>query len=111
MGVSRGLLIDSLFWDIKWLDLFWHWDLPRKSANTRMGSSWLSYASVLLFSLVLTPTTFAVTTCSVPHTDNGTDDVPALHALLSRCSSNARILFQQGVTYNIRYAFSKTLNG
>jgi len=62
---------------------------------------WLSYASVSLFSLVLIPITFAVTTCSVPHTNNGTDDVPALHALLPRCSSNARILFQQGVTYNI----------
>ncbi|KAF8589113.1 glycoside hydrolase family 28 protein [Ramaria rubella] len=42
----------------------------------------------------------AFTTCIVPHQD-GTDDVPALQATIADCSSNAKILFKQGTTYNI----------
>lgn len=44
----------------------------------------------------------ALSTCVVPH-NPGADDTPAIHALLPSCSSNSRILFEKGVTYNIRY--------
>lgn len=36
----------------------------------------------------------------VPHVD-GQDDTPALKAVLSNYSSDAQILFQRGVSYNI----------
>lgn len=42
----------------------------------------------------------AWSTFTVPHT-NGADDVPGLMAAIGNYTSNASILFKEGVTYNI----------
>ncbi|WRT65114.1 uncharacterized protein IL334_002056 [Kwoniella shivajii] len=46
-------------------------------------------------------TTGAYQTCEVPFGGDGVDDTQGLNALLPNCSSDAAIVFKEGVTYNI----------